>query len=71
MSDEILHESNRAAHRVAKEAQLLCGWFDSLNEWQQIAALPIGLLSAHERLHKAVSAYEKIERKAREKEATA
>jgi hypothetical protein len=69
MSDAILHESNRAAHRVAKEARLLCGWLDTL-ETEQIVMLPIGLLGAHERTHKALAPYEEIERKA-QREATA
>ena len=69
MSDEILHESNRAAHRVAKEAQQLCGWFDCLNPEVE-PLLPLGMILSHNRLHRAVAAYEEIERKA-QREATA
>ena len=69
MSDEILHESNRAADRVAREAQLLCGWLDHL-DLEVVSQLPLGLTLNHNRLHRAVSAYEEIERKA-QKEATA
>ena len=67
MRDPLLEEANRAAHKGMREAKMLCGWLDIEDTG---ALLPDRARLAHERLHKAVKAYEEIERR-QEKEATA
>jgi hypothetical protein len=66
MSDPLLEEANRAAHRITAHARRLCGWLDVHEEIR----MPDGAEVVHRELHEAIQAYEDIERR-QQKEATA